>query len=63
MTSPLIFQVVQNDGAWSVEHHGAFSGRTAYKAEAVASATKLARAASFGGQSAQVRIQGETGYF
>lgn len=63
MTPPLIFQVVQNDGEWSVEHHGALSHPTAYKAEAVASATKLARAASLQGQPAQVRIEGETGYF
>ncbi len=63
MIQPLIFQVVQTDGAWSVEHEGVLSDRTIYKAEAMASATKLARATSLRGQPAQVRIEGETGYF
>jgi hypothetical protein len=63
MTPPLIFQVVQNEGAWLVEHEGVLSDRTIYKAEAMASATKLARASSLGGKPAQVRIEGETGYF
>jgi len=63
MTPPLIFQVMQTDGAWSVEHEGFHSDRTIHKAEAVASATKLARAVSLHGQPAQVRIEGETGYF
>ncbi len=63
MTPPVIFNVVENDGAWSVEHDGALSDRTIYKAEAVASATKLARASSLQGRLTQVRIAGETGYF
>ena len=63
LLSPLIFQVVQHDGAWSVEHRGAYSNRSPNKAEVVASATKLARAALSIGQPAQVRIEGETGYF
>ncbi len=58
-----IFKVVQSQGGWSVEHDGVLSDRTVHKAEAVASATKLARALSLRGCLTQVRIQGETGYF
>lgn len=61
--SPLIFQVVEHDGAWSVEHQGQYSHRSKEKAEAVAAATKLARAALGSNRPAQVRIAGETGYF
>lgn len=61
--SPLIFQVVQRDGAWSVEHEGQYSNRSSNKAEVVASATKMARAALSIGRPAQVRIEGESGYF
>jgi hypothetical protein len=63
LESPLIFRVVQHDGAWSVEHQGQYSSRSPHKAEAIASATKLARAALSIGRPAQVRIEGETGYF
>ena len=63
MTTPLKFHVVQHDGAWSVEHDGQYSNRSDDKAVAIASATKLARAAISLGQPAQVRIEGETGYF
>jgi hypothetical protein len=63
LTSPLIFRVVQHDGAWSVEHQGGYSSRSPDKAVAIASATKLARAALTAGRPAQVRIEGETGYF
>ncbi len=61
--SPLIFRVISQEGAWVVEHGGRHSGRSKDKAEVVASATKLARAAIGVGQPAQVRIDGETGYF
>jgi phosphotransferase system HPr-like phosphotransfer protein len=60
---PLIFRVVQQDGAWSVEHEGALSNRSPDKAVVIASATKLARAAISAGRPVQVRIEGETGYF
>ena len=60
---PLIFHVVQHDGAWSVEHQGQHSNRSPDKAVVIASATKLARAAISAGQAVQVRIEGETGYF
>lgn len=63
LTAPLIFRVVQQDGGWSVEHEGRFSSRSPDKAVAVASATKLARAALTVGRAVQVRIEGETGYF
>ena len=63
MPAALFFSVSLQDGAWSVEHQGRFSNRSREKAEVVASATKLARAAATGGQTAQVRIEGETGYF
>ena len=63
LTAPLIFRVVQQDGGWSVEHEGQFSSRSPDKAVAVASATKLARAALTVGRPVQVRIEGETGYF
>jgi len=63
MPPPLIFRVTHHDGAWSVEHEGRFSDRSPIKDEVVASATKLARAASTVGQAVQVRIDGETGYF
>ena len=59
----LIFRIVQHDGAWSVEHEGRLSNRSHDKAEVVASATKLARAAVGAGRPAQVRIDGEQGYF
>jgi hypothetical protein len=62
VTSPLIFSVVQHDGAWSVEHEGRHSNRSPDKAVAIASASKLARAALAGGRPAQLRIEGETGY-
>ena len=61
--APQIFVVKQDDGAWWVGRDGVLSDRTLYKAEAVASATKLARAVSLQGQPSQVRIEGETGYF
>ncbi len=60
---PLIFQVIQHDGAWSVEHEGQYSDRSQVKDEVIASATKLARIVAMAGRSAQVRIDGETGYF
>ncbi len=63
LSPALIFRVVQHDGAWSVEHQGRYSNRSSDKDVAVASATKLARAALTIGQPAQVRIEGETGYF
>ncbi len=63
LTAPLIFRVVEQDGAWSVEHEGLFSHRSQNKAEVVASATKLARAALSLSRAVQVRIDGETGYF
>ena len=61
--SPLIFRVIKSDGAWSVEHEGHRSDRSADKEEAVASATKRARAALTHGRPVQVRVDGETGYF
>ncbi len=61
--APLIFSVVQHDGAWTVEHEGARSNRSPEKAVAIASAHKLARAAITVGRAVQVRIEGETGYF
>ncbi len=62
--SPLVFKVVRSDGIWSVEHEGHHSGASHDKDEAIASATKLARAAlADGGRPVQVRIEGETGYF
>jgi hypothetical protein len=61
--SRLIFQVVKLEGAWAVEHQGAFSNRSLEKAVAVASANRLARTAIAGGQAVQVRIEGESGYF
>jgi hypothetical protein len=62
--SPQIFRVIQHaDGAWGVDHDGKQSNRTRDKAEAIASATKLARESIFGGRPAQVRVDGETGYF
>ena len=61
--SALIFKIVKHDGAWAVEHDGRFSNRARDKAEVIASATKLARAAVGQGQVVQVRVEGETGYF
>lgn len=63
MMPRMVFQVVLDSGVWSVEHDGLRSDRTIYKAEAVASATKLARALSLRGHLTQVKIEGETGYF
>ena len=62
MPAPLIFSVVLQDGAWSVEHAGRLSNRSRDKAEVVASATRLARAAAGAGRPVQIRIDGETGY-
>lgn len=59
----LIFRIVRHDGAWAVEHEGRFSNRARDKAEVVASATKLARAAIGQGRIVQVRVEGEAGYF
>ncbi len=61
--SALIFRIVRHDGAWAVEHEGRYSNRARDKAEVVASATKLARAAVGQGRVVQVRVEGETGYF
>jgi hypothetical protein len=61
--SALIFKIVKHDGAWAVEHDGRLSNRAKDKAEVVASATKLARAAVGQGRIVQVRVEGETGYF
>ncbi len=58
-----IFLVTRRDGAWSVEHEGRSSHRSPNREEVIASATKLARAASHDGRPSQVRIEGETGYF
>lgn len=63
MPAPLIFRVVHQDEAWSVEHDGRLSNRSTDKAVAIASATKLARAAANDGRPVQVRVEGETGYF
>ena len=60
---PLIFRVLQHDGAWSVEHEGQMTHRSNDKAVAIASASKLARAAATSGRPAQVRVDGEAGYF
>jgi hypothetical protein len=61
--SAMIFRIVRHDGAWAVEHEGRYSNRARDKAEVVASATKLARAAVGQGRIVQVRVEGETGYF
>jgi hypothetical protein len=50
-------------GGWAVEHQGALTNRSSDKAETIASAHRLARAAMSGGQAVQVRIDGEAGYF
>jgi hypothetical protein len=59
----LIFRVVKQDGSWAVECEGKLSHRVRDKDEAVASATKLARAAAGQGRLVQVRMDGEAGYF
>lgn len=61
--SALIFRIVKQDGAWAVEHEGRLTNRARDKAEVIASATKLARAAIGRGQIVQVRVEGESGYF
>lgn len=61
--SPLIFRIVQHDGAWSVEHNGHYSNHSSDKADVIAAASRLARAASGEGRPSQVRIEGESGYF
>lgn len=59
----LIFSVVRDDGAWAVEHDGSRTNRAHDKAEALASASKLARAAMSQGKLVQIKVEGETGYF
>jgi hypothetical protein len=59
----LIFTIVKQDGAWAVRHDGLVTNRAIDKAEVIASATKLARAAGAKGRVVQVRIEGEGGYF
>ncbi len=59
----MIFSVVRDDGAWAVEHEGARTNRSRDKAEVVASASKLARAAMTQGRLVQIKVEGETGYF
>jgi hypothetical protein len=61
--SALIFRIVKHEGAWAVEHEGRLSNRARDKAEVVASATKLARAAVGQGRIVQIRVEGESGYF
>ncbi len=60
---PLIFRIVKHDGAWSVEHDGHYSNHSRDKDDVIAAASRLARAAIGNGRPAQVRIDGETGYF
>jgi hypothetical protein len=59
----MIFSVIRNDGAWAVEHDGAFSNRSRDKAEVMASASKLARAAMTQGRMVQIKVEGESGYY
>ncbi len=61
--APLIFRIVQHDGAWSVEHDGHYSNHSPDKDAVIAAASRIARAATGNGRPAQVRIDGETGYF
>lgn len=61
--SHLIFTVVRSDGGWAVEHQGAQSNRSIDKNEAMASASKLARAAMGAGQMVQIKVEGESGYY
>jgi hypothetical protein len=63
MMSHLIFSVVRSDGGWAVEHDGERSNRSTDKNEAMASASKLARAAMSKGQLVQIKIEGESGYY
>ena len=59
----LIFSVIRSDGAWAVEHEGTYSNRSRDKAEAMASASKLARAAMSQGRMVQIKVEGESGYY
>jgi len=59
----LVFSVIRSDGAWAVEHEGAHSNRSRDKAEVMASASKLARAAMTQGRMVQIKVEGESGYY
>ena len=58
-----VFIVAPVEGGWAVEHSGGVTDRSSDKAETIASAHRLARAAMSAGQAVQVRIDGEAGYF
>lgn len=58
-----IFTVSSVNGGWAVERDGVYTDLSPDKAIAQASAAKLARAAMFAGESVQVKVQGEMGYF
>lgn len=57
-----VFLVSPRAGGWAVAHDGGFSHWSTDKAEACASANRLARQAMDHGQAVQVRIDGELGY-
>jgi hypothetical protein len=58
-----VFIVAPVEGGWAVAHDGGFTDQSPDKAEATASAHRLARAAMSTGLAVQVRIDGEAGYF
>lgn len=58
-----IFTVCPVTGGWAVAHDGILTDPCRDKAVAQASAARLARAAMAEGQTVQVRVEGEMGYF
>jgi hypothetical protein len=57
-----VFCVVQRGGAWAVEHDGRLFDRSASREEALASASRRARASNEKGRPSQIRIEGEHGF-
>ena len=58
-----IFNVMPHAGGWAVERGGEFLVRASNKDEVIASASRLARAASAAGELTKVVVSGERGFF
>jgi hypothetical protein len=63
MQERAVLTVIRHDGSWAVELEGEFFGRSADKEIAKAAANKRARQMQDGGQSCQVRVSGEHGFY
>jgi hypothetical protein len=59
---PSIFTTCRHLGGWAVRHEGVYSDLSASREEAMASANRMARAASTVGRPSRVTVSDEPGY-